>query len=181
LAYTKIITSILSCYGIVPLFALTIFISEVMSSAASVPLLPLDTKYIETLKAAYILSLLLQFFSLKNDLLHVTHNHLLSYGVENHPERSYYGGPTHECPYCGAVFWFQECVKSASTVVKRKTVYNLCCRGGKINLKTYRNHQNLCVACCGLMVMHDQSNSCVRFDLTIPSLLSPLWAQLLIG
>jgi hypothetical protein len=28
------------------------------------------------------------FFSLKNDLLRVTHNHLLSYGVENHPERS---------------------------------------------------------------------------------------------
>jgi hypothetical protein len=43
-----------------------------------------------------------------------------------------------ECPYCGSVFWFQEHVKSASNVVKCKIVYNLCCKGGKINLKTYK-------------------------------------------
>jgi hypothetical protein len=36
-----------------------------MSSSALVPLLHLDTKYIETLKGAYILSLLLQIFVLK--------------------------------------------------------------------------------------------------------------------
>lgn len=58
--------------------------------------------------------------------------------VESYPERSYYGGPTQECPYCGAVFWFQERVKSASAVSRRKIVYNLCCRGGKINLETYK-------------------------------------------
>ncbi|XP_025813251.1 uncharacterized protein LOC112890603 [Panicum hallii] len=45
---------------------------------------------------------------------------------ESYPERSYYGGPTQECPYCGAVFWFQERVKSASAVSRRKIVYNLC-------------------------------------------------------
>jgi hypothetical protein len=44
----------------------------------------------------------------------------------------------HECPYCGAVFWFQECVKSASAIVRHKIVYNLCCKGGKIDLKTYK-------------------------------------------
>ena len=44
----------------------------------------------------------------------------------------------HECRYCGAVFWFQERVKSASNLAKRKIVYNLCCRGGKINLKPYK-------------------------------------------
>ena len=59
--------------------------------------------------------------------------------VETYPERSYYGGPSNECPYCGAVFWFQERVKSASAVTMRKIVYNLCCKGGKINLKPYRN------------------------------------------
>jgi len=58
--------------------------------------------------------------------------------VETFPERSYYGGPTHECPYCGAAFWFQERVKTASIVSKRKIVYNLCCRGGKINLKPFK-------------------------------------------
>jgi len=58
--------------------------------------------------------------------------------VEAYPGRSYYGGPMHECRYCGAVFWFQERVKSASNLAKRKIVYNLCCRGGKINLKPYK-------------------------------------------
>ena len=64
---------------------------------------------------------------------------LVRYHVEMYPERSYYGGPTNECPYCGAIFWFQECVKSASAVTRRKIVYNLCCKGGKINFKSYRN------------------------------------------
>lgn len=50
------------------------------------------------------------------------------------PERSYYGGPSHECPYCGAVFWYQERVKRDSAVSQRRIVYNLCCRGGKISL-----------------------------------------------
>jgi hypothetical protein len=36
------------------------------------------------------------------------------------------------------VFWYQERVKSASLVSKRKVVYNLCCRSGKINFHPYR-------------------------------------------
>ncbi|WVZ68238.1 hypothetical protein U9M48_017199 [Paspalum notatum var. saurae] len=54
-----------------------------------------------------------------------------------YPERSYYGGPEHECPYCGAVFWFQERVKKDSYVTQRKIIYNLCCKSGKIDLKPY--------------------------------------------
>lgn len=55
-----------------------------------------------------------------------------------HPDRSYYGGPSHECPYCGAVFWYQERVKKSSTLSKRKIVYNVCCKGGKIELPELR-------------------------------------------
>jgi hypothetical protein len=36
------------------------------------------------------------------------------------------------------VFWYQERVKSASLVSKRKIVYNLCCRSGKINFEPYK-------------------------------------------
>jgi hypothetical protein len=43
---------------------------------------------------------------------------LLLIFVENYPGRSYYGGPTHECPYCGAMFWFQERIKVASSCLK---------------------------------------------------------------
>jgi hypothetical protein len=121
-----------------------------VSSSAAVPLLPLDTKHVETLKGAYILSLLPQtFFFQKICLLRVTRNHLLSYGVENYPELSYYGGPTQECPYYGAAFWFQEHVKSASAITRHKIVYNLCCKGGKIDLKTYKKPpEPLCTLLC---------------------------------
>ncbi|ONM00789.1 hypothetical protein ZEAMMB73_Zm00001d030312 [Zea mays] len=54
-----------------------------------------------------------------------------------YPERSYYGGPKHICPYCHAVFWFQERVKNDSFSTQRKIVYNLCCKGGKVNLKPF--------------------------------------------
>ncbi|AQK90143.1 hypothetical protein ZEAMMB73_Zm00001d008537 [Zea mays] len=54
-----------------------------------------------------------------------------------YPERSYYGGPEHICPYCHAVFWFQERVKNDSFSTQRKIVYNLCCKGGKVNLKPF--------------------------------------------
>lgn len=54
--------------------------------------------------------------------------------VASYPRRSYYGAPTYECPYCGAVFWYQERVKGASAISKRKIVYNLCCKSGKIQL-----------------------------------------------
>ena len=58
--------------------------------------------------------------------------------VEAYPGRSYYGGPSDECLKCDAVFWFQERVKSASNISKRKVVYNLCCRAGKIDLKPFK-------------------------------------------
>jgi hypothetical protein len=58
--------------------------------------------------------------------------------VETYKDRSYYGGPSDECPHCGAVFWFQERAKSLSAVSQRRLVYNLCCRGGKIVLEPYR-------------------------------------------
>uniref|UniRef100_A0A804P2Y1 Replication factor A C-terminal domain-containing protein n=1 Tax=Zea mays TaxID=4577 RepID=A0A804P2Y1_MAIZE len=57
---------------------------------------------------------------------------------DNNPFLSYYGGPTHECPFCGAFFWFQERVKSASAVTQRRIVYNLCCKGGRIRLEPYK-------------------------------------------
>ncbi|AQK98940.1 hypothetical protein ZEAMMB73_Zm00001d012148 [Zea mays] len=55
-----------------------------------------------------------------------------------YPNRSYYGGPEHTCRYCGAVFWFQERVKSDSSIAQRRLAYNLCCKGGKINLEPYK-------------------------------------------
>lgn len=58
--------------------------------------------------------------------------------LESYPDRSYYGGPAHECPHCGAVFWYQERVKSASAAATRKIIYNLCCRGGKIEFKPHK-------------------------------------------
>ncbi|ONM15141.1 Helicase [Zea mays] len=62
-----------------------------------------------------------------------------------YPERSYYGGPEHICPYCHAVFWFQERVKNDSCLTQRKIVYNLCCKGGKVNLKPFERPPPLLV------------------------------------
>nr|BAD01692.1 helicase-like protein [Oryza sativa Japonica Group]BAD03910.1 helicase-like protein [Oryza sativa Japonica Group] len=56
----------------------------------------------------------------------------------SYPDRSYYGPPTYECPYCRAMFWYQERVKSASAISKRKIIYNLCCKGGRIQLPKLR-------------------------------------------
>ncbi|XP_038706450.1 uncharacterized protein LOC120001991 [Tripterygium wilfordii] len=42
-----------------------------------------------------------------------------------------FGGPDYSCAYCGAIFWFEERVKNAST---RAPVYSLCCRQGRIKL-----------------------------------------------
>jgi hypothetical protein len=44
-----------------------------VSSSAAVPLLPLDTKHVETLKGAYILSLLPQTFFSKIFVFYVSH------------------------------------------------------------------------------------------------------------
>ncbi len=60
------------------------------------------------------------------------------YVTASYPGRSYYGPPTYECPYCRAVFWYQERVKSSSAISKRKIVYNLCCKGGRIQLPKIR-------------------------------------------
>ncbi|PWZ07449.1 hypothetical protein Zm00014a_024898 [Zea mays] len=60
-----------------------------------------------------------------------------------YPERSYYGGPEHVCPYCHAVFWFQERVKNDSCSTQRKIVYNLCCKGGKVDLKPFQRPPSL--------------------------------------
>jgi hypothetical protein len=49
----------------------------------------------------------------------------------------------------GAAFWFQEHVKSASAITRRKIVYNLCYKGGKIDLKTYKKPpEPLCTLLC---------------------------------
>ncbi|ONM15139.1 Helicase [Zea mays] len=65
--------------------------------------------------------------------------------TDAYPERSYYGGPEHICPYCHAVFWFQERVKNDSCLTQRKIVYNLCCKGGKVNLKPFERPPPLLV------------------------------------
>jgi hypothetical protein len=44
----------------------------------------------------------------------------------------------YECPYYGAMFWFQERTKSVSAISKRKILYNLCRRGSKISLRPYK-------------------------------------------
>ena len=95
--------------------------------------LPFDKPYIEALKGVHFLFYNKQKLPILPVMLFSNYLPLKSY-----PDRSYYGGPTHECPYCGAVFWYQERVKSASAAATRKIVYNLCCRGGKINFKPYK-------------------------------------------
>lgn len=60
-----------------------------------------------------------------------------------YPHQSYYGGPSHECPHCGAIFWYQERVKKGSVVSQRKILYNLCCRGGKISLPELKKPPSL--------------------------------------
>jgi hypothetical protein len=59
------VTYVLSCYDCVTFLLLAVFMHVVVSSSALVPVLHLDTKHIETLKVAYILSLLTQTFFLK--------------------------------------------------------------------------------------------------------------------
>jgi hypothetical protein len=52
---------------------LVVFMHVVVSSSAVVPLLPLDTKHVKTLKGAYILSLLPQTFFSKKIVFYVSH------------------------------------------------------------------------------------------------------------
>ena len=94
--------------------------------------LPLDKSYVDALKGMY-------YANISGNILPTV---LMCYPfsssyVDAYPERSYYSGPEHICPYCHAVFWFQERVKNDSFSTQRKIVYNLCCKGGKVNLKPF--------------------------------------------
>lgn len=94
-----------------------------------------DKDYVEALKGSFMFStqpIDLTFFDsfMLDTILCI---------AASYPGRSYYGAPNYECPYCGAIFWYQEGVKSASAVTKRKIVYNLCCKGAKIDLPRIRN------------------------------------------
>jgi hypothetical protein len=105
--------------------------------AAGSPLvtLPFDKGYIEALKGVPIYCCENKIFTFPSSA------HFQFFFITRiYPDRSYYGGPTHECHYCGAVFWFQERVKSATANATRKIVYNLCCRGEKIDYKPYKKH-----------------------------------------
>lgn len=51
---------------------------------------------------------------------------------------SYYGGPDYKCPRCHAVFWWRERVQSLSAITKRRVVYNLCCKGGKVRIPPFQ-------------------------------------------
>ena len=82
--------------------------------------LPFDKPYIEALKGVHFLFYNKQKLPILPVMLFS--NYL---PLESYPDRSYYGGPTHECPYCGAVFWYQERVKNASAAAIRKIIYNL--------------------------------------------------------
>lgn len=74
-----------------------------------------------------------------------------------HRKRSFYGGPDYKCPRCEAVFWFEERVKSESTITLRRVVYNKCCKGGKMGYQL-------------LSEVHNQSRKW-----TISVLVSHLW------
>ena len=51
--------------------------------------------------------------------------------------RSYYGPPEYRCSHCKASFWYEERVQSASSFKKRRIVYNLCCKGGKVHVPPF--------------------------------------------
>ncbi|KAM3257173.1 hypothetical protein ACQJBY_049478 [Aegilops geniculata] len=55
-----------------------------------------------------------------------------------HRKRSYYGGPDYKCARCHAVFWWRERVQSMSAITKRRVVYNLCCKGGKVLIPPFK-------------------------------------------
>lgn len=94
-----------------------------------------DKEYIQSLKGLHtILNTNYTIFVPKKNFLTFFNTRIAAL----YPDRSYYGPPTYECPYCGAMFWYQERVKSTSAITKRKIVYNLCCKGGQIQLPKLR-------------------------------------------
>ncbi|XP_038698800.1 uncharacterized protein LOC119996288 [Tripterygium wilfordii] len=46
-----------------------------------------------------------------------------------------FGGPDYACQYCGAIFWFEERLKTGGSQLP---VYSLCCRQGRIKLPELR-------------------------------------------
>ncbi|CAO2148949.1 unnamed protein product [Urochloa humidicola] len=54
-----------------------------------------------------------------------------------HPGRCYIGRPDYKCQYCGAVFWYHERVKSESALSRRRLIYNMCCKAGKVRLPSF--------------------------------------------
>ena len=61
------------------------------------------------------------------------------FSVVSYKDISYYGPPEYQCPHCKASFWFEERANPYSSWVLRKIVYNLCCKGGKVVVKPFRN------------------------------------------
>ena len=63
--------------------------------------------------------------------LHMT-NYFVLLRVASYSGRSYYGPPEYQCQHYAAIFWFQERVKTGSSVPRQRVIYNLCCKGGKV-------------------------------------------------
>lgn len=59
--------------------------------------------------------------------------------LASYADKSYYGPPDFLCRYCGASFWYNERVKSKSSWMKCKMVYNLCCRGAKVYIPPFKD------------------------------------------
>ncbi|GJZ69212.1 hypothetical protein Tco_0632762 [Tanacetum coccineum] len=52
------------------------------------------------------------------------------------PEYKYLGSCTHACEHSGALFWFEERLKSTPTCSLPR--YNRCCKAGRVALRTYQ-------------------------------------------
>lgn len=57
----------------------------------------------------------------------------------SYADRSYCGAPEFLCQYCGASFWFAECVQSKSSWTKRKIIYNLYCKGAQVYIPPFKD------------------------------------------
>ncbi|GKC01801.1 hypothetical protein Tco_0987937 [Tanacetum coccineum] len=52
------------------------------------------------------------------------------------PEYKHLGSCTHSCQHCGALFWYEERLKSIARGLRPR--YNRCCKGGRVALRTYQ-------------------------------------------
>ncbi|CAO2038896.1 unnamed protein product [Urochloa humidicola] len=73
------------------------------------------------------------YLSIARDNLYFSPEHI-QYLKESYPERSYYGVANHECQYCGAIFWYEERIKSNHGTITS----SLCCKGGKIRIPPFK-------------------------------------------